>query len=239
MEERTVRWEGQTIRYVLERKQVKNINLRIRPEGVFASASRRVSALTVDRFVLSRAPYILQVQERFAAMAQAAPPPRRYEPGEVFHIQGEPFVLEIVPGRRDGVSAAGGRLALTMAEPADTARRERLVIRYMEGRCRTLFGQLLERLYPLVEPLGAARPTLRFRDMRSRWGVCNVQKAVITINKRLLPMDPAYGEYVLMHELCHLLVADHSPRFYALLGSFMPDWRARRAALNASPSHWP
>ncbi len=239
METRAVLFEGRRLEYVLERKNVKNINLRVRAGGIYASASRRVPAAAVDRFVLSRAAYILAAKDRLEAVQRAAPPPHAYEPGEVFTVQGRDYALAVVPGTRDSAYIAGGLLVLRMRDPADRARRERLALGFMEKQCQAVFGAMLDRLYPALEAMGAPRPTLRFRNMRSRWGVCHVKSAVITLNKRLLPMDPALGEYVVTHELCHLIVPDHSPRFYALLEGLLPDWKARRAALSAAPSHWP
>lgn len=88
---------------------------------------------------------------------------------------------------------------------------------------------------PLVaawEPLmGVRAGTLVYRNMKSRWGSCQPATGRICINTRLALYPPECLEYVVVHELCHLLERGHGPRFRALMDTFMPDWRARRAKL--------
>ena len=237
---RTVFFHGQPITYELERKSVKNINLRVKPDGsIHASANRRVSAERVDSFVLSKGAYILDVLDRFASLEQTPVPPRQFVTGEVFSIQGQDYTLKISQGPTDAVFTDGDALLLQTRDPSDAAKRERLVIGYLESQCRDVFRAILEELFPLFQPYGAAMPALRFRDMKSRWGSCHVTKGVITLNKKLLGMPRAYGEYVMTHELCHLVHPNHSKQFYDLLATFMPDWKERRTALNRMPARWP
>jgi predicted metal-dependent hydrolase len=67
--------------------------------------------------------------------------------------------------------------------------------------------------------------------MRARWGSCNT-KGLITLNQKLIHLDPKLIDYVIMHELCHLVEHNHSKRFYSLLAVMMPDWNDRRQRLN-------
>ena len=77
-----------------------------------------------------------------------------------------------------------------------------------------------------------AYPQLRLREMKSRWGSCLVYKQTITLNTNLLTCSRRCIEYVVLHELCHFVHPNHSPRFYELLSSFLPDWKQRRQELN-------
>ena len=95
----------------------------------------------------------------------------------------------------------------------------------------TELKEVLEELYPLVAPFGVARPALRVRAMRSRWGSCHYTKGVVVLSSHLLAKPRAAVEYVVLHELCHFLHPDHSQAFYGLLASLMPDWRQRKALL--------
>ena len=92
---------------------------------------------------------------------------------------------------------------------------------------------LVARLLPVWEQrIGVKAAEVRWREMVSRWGSCQVKTARITLNLRLADKSAACIEYVLVHELCHLLHPDHSPAFYAKLAIFMPDWKERRLVLN-------
>lgn len=100
-----------------------------------------------------------------------------------------------------------------------------------EAMCRQRFQEVLDGLLPLFDGVDLPPITLKLRTMKSRWGSCAWGKGVITLNRRLYFAPPECLEYVALHELCHLLVHDHSPRFHVLLDKLMPDWKARKAKL--------
>lgn len=216
------------IRYTLERKNVKNINLRVQRDGsVRASAHPSVAAERVDAFVAENAQRIRKVQERFRELPE--PPPRQYVSGEVFYLLGQPLVLEILPARENEVTLEDGRLILKLR---DGANREKLVERFLDSQCETVFGKIAEEVYPIFRDMGVKMLELRVRRMRSRWGSCMPGKGVITLNSQLLEKPEACIEYVMVHEFCHLIHPNHSRQFYALLTACLPDWQARKRMLN-------
>jgi predicted metal-dependent hydrolase len=91
---------------------------------------------------------------------------------------------------------------------------------------------------PLVaywaEVMGLATPDVTIRRMTSRWGTCNTQTKRITLNLELAQRDGALLEYVIVHELAHLIERGHNARFYAVMDAYMPDWRLRRRVLNGN-----
>lgn len=97
--------------------------------------------------------------------------------------------------------------------------------------CTRLLSQALDRVYPLVEPLGVACPPLKLRSMKSQWGNCHWARGYITLNTALARCPEELRDYVALHELVHFLHHDHGPGFYAEMDGLMPDWRRRRKAL--------
>ena len=90
----------------------------------------------------------------------------------------------------------------------------------------------LERILPEQERrMGVKADRITLKGMTSRWGSCQPSTGRICINVRLALYPPECLEYVVVHELCHLLERGHGPRFHALMGTFMPDWKERRAKL--------
>ena len=87
---------------------------------------------------------------------------------------------------------------------------------------------LIEKWEPVM---GVKAGEIAYRNMRSRWGSCKPSTGRICINTRLALYAPECLEYVVVHELCHLLESGHGPRFYELMDSFLPDWKERRAKL--------
>lgn len=97
--------------------------------------------------------------------------------------------------------------------------------------CARLLTEALERVYPLVEPLGVALPPLKLRALKSQWGNCHWAQGYITLNTALARCPEELRDYVALHELVHFLHHDHGLGFYARMDALMPDWRNRRRTL--------
>ena len=104
---------------------------------------------------------------------------------------------------------------------------------WVERQCfpQSALGEALDRVYPLVQPLGVAWPELRLRRMKSQWGNCHWRQGYITLNTALARCPETLRDYVALHELVHFVHPDHGPGFYGLMDRLMPDWRQRRKEL--------
>lgn len=107
---------------------------------------------------------------------------------------------------------------------------------YSDEECLRAFTPVFERFYPLFAGVLPQKPLLRVRLMKSRWGVCHPGRNYITLNKLLISRPLPALEYVVLHELAHFIHPDHQAGFHALMARLMPDYRQRRALLNAPPS---
>ena len=236
---RMVLAEGQEISYVLERKQVKNLNLRIRKDGsVFVSASDAVPFEEVDEFVCNKASYILDAVKRFNEMALYKPQPKQYVSGETFYLQGRGLRLQVSQAAKDSISSDGVYIYLKVKDVNDFEKKRRMVNRFLDNQCKAIFGEVMDELYPLFKKYGIEKPTLRIRDMETRWGSCLAKKGIVTLNKRLLEAPRNCIEYVVMHELCHFMHPNHSKYFYAFLSMLMPDWKERKQFLDKTAAFW-
>ena len=218
--------------YTLERKQVKNINLRIRPDGrVYASAHPSVPVQRIDSFVQSKLDYVRRVQKRCEQHQERLAPPRQYEEGESFRLLGRTCRLTVRQGQPEGAEMTGNELRLTQADPDDRKKRKKLADALELELCRKVFTEQMEKVLPLFERWGVTMPALRIRDMTSRWGSCIPGKEIITLNRRLIHAPLPCIEYVVLHEFCHFIYQDHSQHFHALMTALMPDWKLRRKLL--------
>lgn len=232
---RKVQYNGGEIQYLLEHKQVKNLNLRIHKDcKVYVSANPVIPAERIDEFVVNKGEYIQSAQKKFAAMALYAPQPKQYVSGETFYILGRGVRLKVEKDVCDSVSADGVYLYLLTKTPEDFARKKRLVNRYLNDKCRTVFQEICEEIYPKFQKYGVSMPTLRIREMETRWGSCLPKKGIITLNKRLLEEPRNCIEYVVTHEYCHFIHPNHSANFYNFLTMLMPDWKKRKQMLDHS-----
>lgn len=235
---RTVSADGQEISYLLEQKQVKNLNLRIRKNGkVYVSANPLVPVQEIDNFVVQKSSYIIRAINQFRQMQQYQPEPKRYVSGETFYIQGRGLRLAVAQADKDSLISDGVFLYLNVKNPEDYEKKRRMVTKYLDQQCREIFQEELDHLYPLFQKYEIDKPQLRIRDMDTRWGSCLPGKGIITLNKRLLKVPRNCIEYVVMHELCHLVHPNHSKHFYQFLTMMMPDWKQRKEVLDKNASY--
>lgn len=154
---------------------------------------------------------------------------RTYAPGERFLFAGRERVL--VFEDRDGYAARFEGDTLRVPVPAGTAAdevRERVIELYRQAAIEAI-GLLIEHH---AARMGFDPPPFRVKHLRRRWGSCS-RAGRLNFNLRLAMAPPDELEYIVVHELCHLVRLDHSPAFWRTVERYMPDYAARRAALSA------
>ena len=228
---RTIELDGRKIEYDLQRKKVKNINLRIRPDmSVSVSANIAVPLGYIESFLRSKSDHILRALDRFASR-QPQQTKLLYVSGEMHNLFGNEAELIVIEGGSDGVIFDSGRIILTVADTSDTLRKKRVIDAWRRSLCEYALRGICEKIYPAFREYGIAFPELRFRKMKSRWGSCQPARGVVTFNTHLTEVPMPAVEYVAMHEFVHFLEPNHSKRFYAHLTRLMPDWTSRRNML--------
>ena len=219
------------IKYELERKEVKNINLRIRSDcSVYVSANQNIELETIGTFLISKSAYILAALDKYAELAKYTIEEHSYLTGECYRYLGRELRLKVEQGR-NSVITDGVYLYLTTQDTANAILKENLITKWYDAQCRELFPKLIEDMFPIFRKYNVSLPKLILRDMTSRWGSCQAKRGTITLNKRLIETPRECIEYVIVHELTHFLQSDHSRKFYDLINAFMPDWKERKATL--------
>ena len=165
-------------------------------------------------------------------MSRPAPAPPPCRDGDAVLLFGEPLRIEIrdVPYGGNLVERQGGVLRLYQTRPTTPAQRARLVTAFCAARLRERLAALLA--FWLAR-FGEEPVRWTIRDMTTEWGSCTKTRRTLRFNLQLAHVPPDHVEYVVVHELSHLRVANHGPDFKALMDARLPDWRERRKALNA------
>ncbi len=218
------------------RKKVRNLNLTVHPPHgrVRLSAPKRASMKAIRAFVHSKLDWIEKHQARMREQARRAPREvireRGYRDGESHHVWGKPYTLKVFERNEPpAVRLNGDRLLLQTRPGADRDRRQALV----ESWYREQIKEAVPRLLAVWESrLGVSVERFYVRRMKTRWGSCNPRARTIRLNTELAAKPPALLEYIVVHELVHLLEPTHNARFYSLMDRYMPDWKVRRAVLN-------
>ena len=198
------------IEYELQIKAVKNINLRIKADRtVFVSANPSVSVQTIEKFIISKAEYILKALEHYEELAKYAPKPKQYVDGESFRVFGHDRRLIVIQGNRNTVESDESYITLTVKDPTDLSVKRKTMDKWLQGLCRDTIQSLCEAVYPKFQKYGIEYPVLRFRNMVSRWGSCQPKRGVLTFNYALVEAPISCIEYVVVHEFTHFLFPNH------------------------------
>ena len=145
---RTVKVNEKEIHYQLERKPVKNLNLRIRSDrSIYVSANSAVPIDEIDLFVISKASYISDAIERFNEMAKYKPQPKQYVSGETFYIQGRALRLQVSKSEKDMISSDGIYIFLSVKDPDNFDKKRRMVNRFLNKQCRLVFEEIIHSIY--------------------------------------------------------------------------------------------
>ena len=223
-ETRTIQLDEIIIKYLLERKNVKNLNLRIRYDGkIFVSASPDISLEQIDSFVERKQKFIIKSLKYFEKSGHYKSEPKQYISGEAFSILGHGLRLVVSRSSKNRITADGVYLRLYVREPDNFELKKKMVTRYFDRQCRKYFSEILSEIYPAFEKYGVVVPHLQIREMETRWGYCT-KDGDIYLNLKLICAPRCCIEYVITHELCHLVHRNHTKEFYALLSKQMPHW---------------
>ena len=230
---RTLMLDNKKIKYTLVRKDVKNINLRIKPDtSIFVSANDSVKVSEIEDFLESKSKYILDTVEHYEEMLHFAPKPKQYVDGESFCIFGHDRRLIVNLGTKNMVTSDESYITLTVKDTQDYELKKRTLNRWLHKECENAIKNICVQVYPKFQKYGVEYPTIRFRNMVSRWGSCQPKRKMMTFNYMLIESSLSDIEYVVTHEFTHFLEANHSKKFYLKLSMFMPDWQIRKNHLD-------
>jgi predicted metal-dependent hydrolase len=229
---RKVPCERRVLIYELTRKAVKNVNLRIKPDGsILVSANRAVPVSFIDDFVRNKQDFIIRALEKYEENRKyEAPVPKQYASGENFIILGKELRLKITAGKQEAVWTDGVFIFLTVKDPDNLKRKEKLVNDWLKNLQRETFEQICRETYQVFKKYDVPNPQLKIRTMTSRWGSCQPKRGIITLNSKLIEAPRNYIEYVVLHEFAHFIHPNHSKKFYDFVAMLMPDWKERKVS---------
>jgi len=226
--------DGRKVVYELDRKKVKNINLRIRHDrSVYVSANKKVAGNVIEEYLQKKSVYILSALDKYVEIAKYADNKHNYVTGESFSYLGKDLRLVVTQGKNN-VNSDGVYLTLSVKNINNTALKKKLIDKWYDTQCKEVSTEIISNIFLFFKKYNVAMPKLSLRNMISRWGSCQPERNKITLNKRLIETPRNAFEYVVMHEFIHFLYPNHSNNFYEILSTLMPDWKSRKSLLETT-----
>ncbi len=233
-ETRSVKKGDVQINYNLITKKVKNINLTVKLTGeVMVCAKGSISKKYIDDFVLSKMDFILKAQNKFNKINKYENIIKNYEDGDVFYYLGKKYTLIVIKGDKDKVYLQNDNMILEIKNSDyDTLKKEKIVNKFYDEKSKETFEYFIDNVGRVFIKKGIQKPELKIRLMKARWGSCNIKTKTITLNKKLIEAPIECIAYVVVHEFCHFIYANHSKDFYNLVSEYIPDYKNIRKVLN-------
>jgi predicted metal-dependent hydrolase len=211
-------------------KQVKNVNLRIIPPAgqIRVSAPKNVSLRDIHAFVLSKLGWIRRHQEKMLARERKTP--CRYVDMEVHSLWGRPCHLHVSEKEQvPSVDLDQSGMILTVRPRTNTEKRRAIVEQWYRDAIKKAVVPLVAKWEPIM---GVHVAKIFLRRMKTKWGSCHPRNRTIRLNTELARKPLEFLEYIVVHEMVHLLEPSHNRRFASLMDQFLPEWREHRRNLH-------
>jgi predicted metal-dependent hydrolase len=214
-------------------KDIKNVHLGVYPPTgrVRISAPKRMSIDTIRVFAISKLGWIKQQQKKLRGQERETP--REYLDRESHYVWGTRFLLKMVwehgPPK---VELKHRKMILRIAPGASEETKHAAVARWYREQLKAAVPDLIAKWGPMM-PVRVERVFVQ--KMRTKWGSCNAGRRSIRLNTDLAKKPRECLEYIVVHEMVHILEPTHNTRFVALMDRLMPQWRGRRDELNRLP----
>jgi predicted metal-dependent hydrolase len=232
--EQYILFGSKKIAFTLTLHTRKSLTIKVNPDASVEVLAPIISdKQDIIQKIKSKAPWILKQIEKFNSYKPGTPY-RKFINGETHLYLGRQYRLKIVPDNTNVIKAYRGQLFIHATDTSKQALEKQLQEWYKE-KAINLFEQMLKEVIPKFKKYNINNPTLYIRAMTKRWGSCTPSGKII-LNTELIKASKGCIEYVIIHELSHLVYYSHNKAFYALQNRIMPDWEKWKDRLEYSLS---
>lgn len=216
-----------SIQYSVKFAKRKTLGITVTPEGkVLLSAPLGSSLELIESKLLKRARWIVKQQSYFLSFGTHTPP-KKYVSGESHYYLGKQYMLKVMNGKPNSAKYKGRYFEVVCSQKYKA---EELMRSWYREHAKIKFAEIAEPIITRFAKYGISPSSIYIQEMGNRWGSCT-PKGKIILNTELIKAPKPCIEYVITHELCHLLHHDHTKAFFELLEAEMPDWKRWKSKL--------
>jgi len=220
-----------SVEVLVIRKPIKNLHLSVLPPTgrVRITSPENMKDDAIRTLVATRLPWIKKQQAKFTGQERQTK--RDYSSGESHYFFGKRYRLEVVYKDETSTVFLKGKtkIILQVRLKSPTIKRREVMMDWYRKELHTIAGDLIAKWQ---KKMGVDVKFWGIKQMKTRWGTCNHKKARVLINLELAKKPIACVEYVVVHELLHLIEKKHSDKFVALMAKYIPKWRSIKEELN-------
>lgn len=228
-----VEYGNRVFKYNLKRKNVKNINLTVKPNmEINVSANDNISIDEINSFIIKNGNWIERNLDYFYKTRPVDIPKKDYVSGETFRYLGRQYMLKVFENQDEYVKYYRGYIYIYVRDKNDRSRKKDLLDSWYDERRRIIFKEVLDKVYKNTKSLCEIFPSITIRKMNVRWGSCLIDQERIILNEDLIYAPKDCIEYVILHEMIHFRYKKHNKEFYNLMSLYMPGWQEKKKILD-------
>lgn len=219
---------------IIKYKRIKNIYIRVKPDlNIYVTAPRRVSKKYIYELLEKRKDWIEDKKEEIKKKNIYDTNRKELKSGnEIFYL-GKSYILKVLKCKKENIIIAGRIMYMYAAvkddENRDAKTKQIVLDTWYKKEALKLFDSLIKKYSSIM---GLEIDTFSVKKLKSKWGSCDVRKKHITLNLELMKYPIQAIEYIIIHELAHLVEANHSRKFYDVVSLYMPEWKKHKKILD-------
>lgn len=234
MEKESIEIHGEKIIFFVQRKNVKNINLKVNiDKKVTISIPMKMKIEDAKEFIKNKASWIKQQQEFYESFAEQKEN-IKFEDGETIYLLGKQYKMKIIESEKNEIIINNKYIELHIKAKYTENKKyiKRVYEKWLKEYAMVIYKEIVLKYQETLKKYEIKVPEIEIRQMKSRWGSCLPFNNKIILNLSLIKTPMCCIEYVVLHELSHFKHHNHSKKFYNFITIFMPDWKERKKILD-------
>jgi len=234
LKEEFVEINGEKIYFYVQRKKVKNLNLKVNADQkVIISIPMRMPIETAKNFIKKKIKWIKKQQEFYKKIPQKKES-KEFKNGEKVYLLGKEYELKIKKDKINNINITNQNIELLIKEKYINNEEyiKKTYDKWLREYALNIFKKRVQEYQEKLSNYGIKNPNIEVRKTKAIWGSCTPMRNKVTFNLNLIKTPMYCIEYVVLHELAHFEYQNHSKNFYKFVEKFMPDWKKRKKILD-------